>query len=131
MKRTGHIKPASFLAYAYMMGIPVAVICSALFDANPIERIINADKLILGFVLLYQVGLMGFMTLVWSGLMVRNSAQYVTPFLMLQPIFGVILAYYMLGETLNSNLIYGGILVLCGIGIVNYRMLVRRKKISV
>ena len=127
MKRTGHIKPASFLGYAYLMGIPVAVICSALFDTNPIERIINADKFILSFVLCYQVGLMGFMTLVWAGLMARNSAQYVTPFLMLQPIFGVILAYYMLGETLNNNLIWGGLLVLAGIGIVNYRMIIRKK----
>lgn len=128
MKRTGHIKPASFLCYAYMMGVPVAVICSYLFDNNPIERIISADKLILGFVLCYQVGLMGFMTLVWSGLMVRNSAQYVTPFLMLQPIFGIILAYYMFGETLNKNLIWGGVLVLIGIGIVNYRMIMRKKQ---
>jgi len=131
MKRTGHIKPASFLAYAYLMGAPIAIICSALFDTNPIERIIEADKLILGFVLTYQVILMGFMTLVWSGLMVRNNAQYVTPFLMLQPIFSAILAYYMLGETLNKNLIGGGFLVLTGIGIVNYRMIVRKKKIPI
>lgn len=109
------------------MGIPVAILCSWLFDANPIERIINADKFILSFVLVYQVGLMGFMTLVWSGLMVRNSAQFVTPFLMLQPLFGVTLAYFMLGETLNKNLIGGGFLVLIGIGIVNYRMIMRKE----
>ncbi|MEM7618190.1 MAG: DMT family transporter [Pseudomonadota bacterium] len=127
MKRTGHIKPASFLGYAYLMGIPVAVLCSYIFDTNPIERIASADKYILSFVLLYQVVFMGFMTLVWGGLMARNSAQYVTPFLMLQPVFGVILAYYLLDETLNPNLIYGGILVLIGIGIVNYRMIIRKK----
>lgn len=121
MKRTGHIKPASFLAYAYLIGTPIAFTASAMFEDGQIERIIHADKFILGFVLFYQVLIMGAMTLVWSGLMSRNPAQLVTPFLMLQPIFAVIASYFLLGEILNANIFWGGLIVLGGIGIINFR----------
>ena len=128
MKRTGHIKPANFLAYTYLMGVPVAILCSAIFDTNPIQTIVESDKLILGLVLAYQVLLVSLTTLTWSVLMARNPAQYLSPFMMLQPLFGVIAAYYILDETLNKNLIWGGLLVLIGIGIVNYRMIIRKKQ---
>lgn len=121
MKRTGHIPPASFLAYAYLIGTPIAMLSSYLFESNQIETLINAHHGIVAFVLLYQVLLMGTMTFVWSGLMSRNPAQLVTPFLMLQPIFGVVGAYFMLGETLNANILWGGLVVMAGIGIINFR----------
>lgn len=121
MKRTGHIAPASFLAYAYLIGTFVALTTSALIEDGQIERVINADKSILGFVLAYQVLIMGSMTIVWSGLMSRNPAQLVTPFLMLQPIFAVIASYFILGEVLNENIFWGGLVVLGGIGIINFR----------
>tara|TARA_B100000508_G_scaffold139543_1_gene138106 strand:- start:934 stop:1830 length:897 start_codon:yes stop_codon:yes gene_type:complete len=121
MKRTGHIKPASFLAYAYLIGTPIALGASYVIEDGQVERILNADKFILGFVLGYQVLIMGAMTLVWSGLMSRNPAQLVTPFLMLQPIFAVIASYFILGETLNPNIFWGGLIVLSGIGIINFR----------
>ena len=132
MKRTGHIAPTSFLAYAYLIGTPIAILASYLFEDGQIERFINADKGIVTFVLIYQVLLMGAMTFVWSGLMARNPAQFVTPFLMLQPIFAVIGSHFLLGETLNYNILWGGIIVLFGIGIINIRKIqkFRQKKES-
>lgn len=121
MKRTGDIQPASLLAYAYLMAIPIALIASYLLEDGQIERVLNADIRILSFVLAYQVILMGAMTLVWSGLMARNPTQLVTPFLMLQPLFAVVGSYYILGEVLNANILWGGLIVLIGIGIINVR----------
>lgn len=121
MKRTSNIKPASFLAYAYLIAVPIAALASALFEEGQIERILNANINILSFVLAYQVIIMGAMTLVWSGLMARNPAQLVTPFLMLQPIVAVVASYYILEESLNSNILWGGIITLIGIGIINVR----------
>ena len=130
MKRTGHIAPASFLAYAYLIGTPIAFAASYLLEDGQITRFINADRGIITFVLLYQVGLMGAMTFVWSGLMARNPAQFVTPFLMIQPIFSVIGAYFILGENLNDNILWGGLVVLLGIGVINIRKIqkFRQKK---
>jgi drug/metabolite transporter (DMT)-like permease len=128
MKRTGDIKPASFLAYAYLMASPIAITSSYFLESGQIERVLNADMAILSFVLAYQVLLMGAMTLVWSGLMARNPAQLVTPFLMLQPIFAVVGSYYILGENLNANILWGGFVVLIGIGIINVRKIQKLHK---
>lgn len=130
MKRTGDIPPASFLAYAYLMAVPIAFMASYILEDGQITRILNADILILSFVLAYQVVLMGIMTLVWGGLMHRNPAQLVTPFMMLQPLFAVVGSYYILGEKLNANILWGGMVVLLGIGIINIRKIqkFRRQK---
>jgi len=98
------------------------------FENGQIERFINADPMTIGFVLTYQVLLMGAMTLVWSGLMARNPAQLVTPYLMLQPIFAVIGSYLILNEILNKNILWGGLIVLLGIGIINIRKLQKFKR---
>ena len=130
MKRTGHIDPASFLSYAYLMAAPIALISTLLFEDNHIERIGNADKSTLSFVLLYQIIIMAAMTFVWSGLMVRNPAQYVTPFMMLQPLFAVIGSYYIFAETLNKNVLIGGLIILCGIGIIHFRKIYKFRNVT-
>ncbi len=131
MKRTSHIKPASFLAYAYLMAVPVAMLSSFMFENGQIERVLDADMNVLSFVLAYQVILMGAMTLVWSGLIARNPAQLVTPFLMLQPIIAVIASYYILDENLNANILWGGLITLFGIGIINVRKIQNFYKMKV
>ena len=129
MKRTGHIDPASFLSYTYLMAAPIAVISTLLFEDNHMEKIITADKATLSFVLLYQVILMAAMTFVWSGLMARNPAQYVTPFMMLQPLFAVIGSYYIFSEILNKNILIGGLIILCGLGIIHFRKIYKFRNI--
>ena len=130
MKRTGHIDPASFLSYAYLMAAPIALISTALFEDGHMQQIINSDKATLSFVLLYQVILMATMTFVWSSLMARNPAQYVTPFLMLQPLFAVIGSYYIFSEILNKNILIGGLIVLCGLGIIHFRKIYKLRKVT-
>ncbi len=125
MKRTAHIKPAAFLGYSYLMGVPVALVTTLLLETNQITSFMDAPPLTLGFVLSYQVILMGIMSFVWSLLISRHKAQYVAPFLMLQPIIAVIGSYFLLGESLSWNVALGGLTVLVGIGIVHWRRFVR------
>lgn len=128
MKRTGDIAPASFLAYAYLMAAPVAFMASYFLESEQITHILNANIGTLSFVLAYQVILMGAMTVVWNGLMARNPAQLVAPFMMLQPLFAIVGSYYILGEKLNANILWGGLVVLAGIGIINIRKLQKFRK---
>lgn len=125
MKRTAHIKPASFLAYSYLMGVPIALAATLLLEQDQIARFAAAPTGTLAFVLVYQVVLMGLMTFVWSGLMARNQAQYVTPFLMLQPVIAIVGGYFLLGEQLSWNVALGGLTVLAGIGVIHWRSIVK------
>jgi O-acetylserine/cysteine efflux transporter len=70
---------------------------------------------------------MGLMSVAWGRLMSRNPAQTITPFLMIQPIFAVIGGYFINGETLNMSVFAGGLVVLLGIGIINWRALAKRR----
>jgi O-acetylserine/cysteine efflux transporter len=121
MKRTGHLPPVKMIAYTYAMAVPIALVAMLLFDNNYVDKILNANPVNLGFVLFYQVGLMSAMTFVWASLIARNPAQYVSPFMMLQPIFGVIGAWFIFGERVSVEIMVGGILILLGIGIIHFR----------
>jgi O-acetylserine/cysteine efflux transporter len=125
MKRTGHIKPAAFLAYAYLISIPVAGLATAMLEDNQVQHFIDADIYKISFVVVYQVILMGIMTFVWSGLISRYPAEYVTPFMMLQPLVAVVGSYFMLGETLTIEVLLGGFIALFGVGLINIRRLKR------
>ncbi len=128
MKKTGHIKPATFLAYSYLMASPIALAGTYLLEHNQVQRFMEADPYKLGFVVFYQVVMMGLMSVAWGRLMSRNPAQKVTPFLMIQPLFAVIGGYFINGETLNMSVIAGGMVVLAGIGIINWRTIVKRRQ---
>ena len=127
MKKTGHIPSAKFLAYSYLMATPISLAATLALEHNQVERFLEADPFKLGFVIFYQVIMMGLMSVAWGRLMSRNPAQLITPFLMIQPIFAVIGGYFINGETLNWNVFGGGIIVLLGIGIINWRQIVKRK----
>lgn len=127
MKKTGHIPSGTFLAYAYLMAAPISLLGTLLLEDNQVERFLEADPYKLGFVIFYQVVMMGLMSVAWGRLMSRNTAQLITPFLMIQPIFAVVGGYFLLGEKLNMNVLLGGLVVLLGIGIINWRAIIKRR----
>lgn len=131
MKKTGGIPPLTFLAYANLMMAPFMLGLTLIFESGQIDTVINARPGVVAFVLCYQVLLMGLMMMVWGGLMSRNPAQIVTPFLMLQPVFAVIASNLLLGETLDMKVFLGGLTVLAGIGLINWRAIVKRRKAAV
>lgn len=126
MKKTQHIKPATFLAYAYLMAVPISFLGTYTLEDNQIEHFLTADPLTVAFVIFYQVVMMGLMTVLWARLLARNTTQFVTPFLMLQPIVAVIGGYFMLGETLNMNVAIGGASVIAGLLIINVRAIQKK-----
>lgn len=128
MKETEHINLPTFLSATYLMAVPVAVFVSYFREEGQLTAFLEADRVDLIGVLIYQVGLMSVMMFVWKGLMSRNPAQYVTPFLMIQPIFGVLGAYALLGEALSIEIAVGGGVILAGLSIINIRKLLKYRR---
>ncbi len=62
------------------------------------------------------VTVLGFATLFWAYR--RAGAAQLGALMYLQPVAGVVLAWYLLGETLNSWFLVGAALVLVGVGLV-------------
>lgn len=58
---------------------------------------------------------------IWYWLLMRHRADELLPFLLLMPVFGVIVAAWQLGEELPDTLIWGGLVILAGIAMVVWR----------
>jgi O-acetylserine/cysteine efflux transporter len=59
----------------------------------------------------------------WYGLLCRYKVSQVVPFTLLAPVAGVIAGMYFLDEPLNSHKVYGGILVLSGVILIEIKKL--------
>jgi O-acetylserine/cysteine efflux transporter len=73
---------------------------------------------LLGFALPYAI---------WYWLLMRHRIDELTPFLLLMPVFGVVVAATQLGEPLPSTLLVGGAIVLVGLAVI----VLRRPGVSV
>lgn len=125
MKKTGRMPPLMLLAYTNLAMAPVMLLLTFIFESHQVDTLMQARMPVVVFVLAYQVILMGIIMIVWSRLMHRNPAQVVTPFLMLQPLIGATASYFILGETLDPMIALGAVIVLAGIGLINWRQIIR------
>jgi O-acetylserine/cysteine efflux transporter len=67
---------------------------------------------LLGFALPYAI---------WYWLLMRHRVDELTPFLLLMPVFGVVVAATQLGEPLPSTLLIGGAVILAGLAVIVFR----------
>ncbi len=65
--------------------------------------------------LAYPVSLIG--GAIWNGLLTRNAAAQVVPFVLLVPLIGMLSGWLLLGETVSRQVAGGGALVLLGLAI--------------
>ncbi len=62
-----------------------------------------------GFVAAYSI---------WYGLLRRHRVDQIAPFILLMPIFGVLTAHMLLGETITPLIVGGGLIILLGLILV-------------
>lgn len=124
IKNTGF---AAMTFYSHAVALPFVALLSAVFEKDHMEALRHADPLKVGFVLFYQVVLMSFCLYLWKGLMQRNNAHEVGCFNLLLPFFAVLGGYALLGETLTTQEIVGGLIAFGGVSIVTLRKLQKAK----
>ena len=131
MKKASHINLPTFLSMTCLIATPIALVTSYFRESGQIEAFLAPEAPIqLIFVILYQVGLMSVMMFTWKGLIARNPAQFVMPFLMLQPLVGVAGASLLLDEELSARTLYGGLFIMSGLSLIHWRKLLHFKKKS-
>ena len=104
---------------AYLLAFPVVACLGFAFDPVPVNLpAIAADLPTALFVVVYMTAISLFMAqAMWGWLLGRFSMTQVTPFSLLVPVFGITLAYLVLGETLNgmswlaSAMVFAGLLI--------------------
>jgi O-acetylserine/cysteine efflux transporter len=100
---------------------PQMIVISALFESGQWQVVTTAPLsawaavpaiAMLGFALPYAI---------WYWLLMRHRVDELTPFLLLMPVFGVIVATTQLGEPLPSTLLFGGAVILAGLAVIVLR----------
>lgn len=121
MKYIQSLDLPTMTAYSFAMMLPLIAVASYMLETDQIVELQNANHYKLGFVLFYQVILMSLCLFWWKGIMHRNPVYLVIPLTLLQPLITLLGGYFILGETLSTQVLMGGAVTAIGVAIVVLR----------
>lgn len=121
MRRAEHIDFGFFCFCTGIGGCLTTTVMSWRMESEHMAQILQANWFVLSAVLAYQVLILGVVTYFWRGLMARNPAELVTPFLLLQVPLSIGIAAFFLGETLAPASWLGGGLIVSGVALIQLR----------
>jgi len=100
---------------------PQMILASLVFESGHLQVIETVP--IGAWLAVVGIALFGFALpyAIWYWLLMRHRVDELTPFLLLMPVFGVIVATTQLGEPLPPSLVLGGTVVILGLGIIVLR----------
>lgn len=118
-KRAGAANGLAFSAWTALVAAGPLIVLSLLVEgpAAITAAVANISWRGIGAVLYlaYPVSLIG--GAIWNGLLTRNAAAQVVPFVLLVPLIGMLSGWLLLGETVSRQVAGGGALVLLGLAI--------------
>ncbi len=100
---------------------PQMIVMSLLFESGQWEVATSAP--LAAWAAVPAIALLGFALpyAIWYWLLMRHRVDELTPFLLLMPVFGVVVATTQLGEPLPSTLVIGGAIILIGLAVIVFR----------
>ena len=121
VRRLGKVHPLTITAWVSLVGAPVLLLNSLIFESGHQQVVQNAS--LTGWLALSYTAIMS-SVLAHSGLyylLQRYPVGLVSPFTLLSPIFAVIGGVLILDDQLTAALVAGGLLILSGVAWINYR----------
>lgn len=112
---------ASMISYSYLGAVPFVFLTSLILENGQMDAFISIDPVWLAGILLYQAVGLSVSHFYWKELLTKNPISIVSPFMLTLPIFGLISAYFILGEVLSIAEIIGGVLTFIGITVIMAR----------
>jgi len=131
MRQLKGVHPMTFIAVINGASLPFVFIGSLIMSPEGWATVPDANWHILAGVLAYQALLVSLSHFLWQTLLARNSVTKVTCFILLLPIVTIALSVTMLGEQMNSSLLWGGVLTIIGVGIITIRKIQKKLPVQV
>ena len=122
IRQLGKVHPLTITAWVSIIGAPVLLLTSFVFEDNQIQTIQNASTT--GWVALVYTAIMSSI-IAQSGLfylLQRYPVSLVSPFTLLSSVFAVIAGVIILDDQVSMGLIVGGVMILSGVAWINSRM---------
>lgn len=127
-KYFGPLDPLALSAWTAIISAPELLIWSLIQESGQWSGMIAASYHAWAAVLYTAVsgGLVGFG--LWFWLLSRYSVQTLSPFLLLVPLFAVVVSQVMLSEGLSARLLLGTVMTMLGVALCQLRWPLRRKQ---
>jgi O-acetylserine/cysteine efflux transporter len=112
------INPFTLNAYFSLFFAPQILIVSLIYEESPFQSLVNINPTFI-LSILYMV----FMTTIvaytlWYKLTGKYNISLVAPFNLLGPVFGVVISYFLLDETIGIMKIIGGAIIISGVSLL-------------
>lgn len=121
MKALSGMSPLNYLAYMNAMALIPTIILAFVME-RPLEFDWGGvDYAYITLPLFFQIVVVGISHIIWQRLLTRNDMTVLPNLILLMPFMGVIFAMLILGETLTTSMIFGGLLTTAGVGIILIR----------
>lgn len=118
VRRLQDVSGLSMTAWVAVCAVPQLLIMSLIFESNHLQAIETASWQVWATVAYLGIVMTAFGYGIWYTLVRRHPISVVGPFLLLLPVFSVIGAVLFLGERLTTETIFGGIVVITGVGLI-------------
>ena len=117
-RKLGRDDGLRFLRASAIAAVPQLLLATILFESGQIAALQTAS--LTQWAALLFVGVIGFYAAyaAWYALLRQCRMDEVAPFVLLMPVFGIVSAFLVLGETVAPAQIAGGVVILAGLGIV-------------
>lgn len=114
-----HIHPASLLLSQMIFGVPPLIAFGLIFEGNPLDFNWNTKSIIA----VLQLSLLGTVVAFWLYYWLLSKIESTKAMMLslVTPIIAVVVGAVTLGERLPGKILFGGVLILVGIGLILIR----------
>jgi O-acetylserine/cysteine efflux transporter len=118
IKELGPIDGIQLTAWTAILAVPQLLLGTLLIEDGQLAAIAAASPLAWGTVAYQALAVAIFSYILWYPIVRRYPVNRTMPFILLQPVFGVVGAVALLGEPLSLPLVLGGAMVVAGVAAV-------------
>lgn len=120
-KQIPHVSSSAFIVWISLLAIPFLLPAALLSEGNIIsnlQTVKNVPAVLLN--LSYQVGFMAAAMIIWQKLIARYGVNKITPFSILQIIFGILGGVVVFNDVVSWNILVGSVVIGSGVLITLY-----------
>jgi len=118
IRKLEDIDGKTVMAWVAVMAAPQLLVMSLVFETGHVQALQSAGLVVWGAVFYLGLVMTAFGYGMWYTLLRRNPVSHVAPFLLLLPIFAVLGGVVFLGETISTQTLIGGAIVITGVAFI-------------
>lgn len=119
-KKVPSITPPSFIAYLSLFALPFIIPMALISDYAVYGGITKINWTSLGVNMIYQAGVLSLSMIIWQRLIARYGVNRVSPFSILQIVFGILGGIVLFGDVITPKTALGIFMVTTGVVITAY-----------